>query len=144
MKEINLITDFALPRLKEQIEEGKAIYDFVEEQVVFEPVGIKPIYNREGFLFIIMEHSQEVHAFRYKSGLFQLAGEKFRSVSLWLLAIFQRSLVKTLESLKLHLTREVKELPNPATWRLHSAQTIPIEETLVPLSKRLLLQSVAE
>ncbi|MDF2158540.1 hypothetical protein [Algoriphagus sp. CAU 1675] len=144
MKEINLITDFALPKLKGQIQEGKAIYDFVEEQVIFEPVGIQPIYNREGFVFMTMDRSHEVHAFRYKSGLFQLAGEKFRSISFWLLGIFQRSLVKTLESLKLHLIREVKELPNPATWRLHSTQTFPIEETLVPLSKRLLLQTVTE
>ncbi|MDO8967456.1 hypothetical protein [Algoriphagus sp.] len=143
MKEISQITDFALPRITRQIEEGKSIYDFVEEQVEFEPVGILPIYNREGFVLMTRESSSDVHAFRYKSNMLQMAGEKFRSITFWLLGIFQKNLVNTLEKLKMQLIREVKELPNPATWRVHSPHVFPIEETLIPLSKRLLLKSVS-
>lgn len=143
MKEISQITEFALPRISRQIEEGKTIYNFVEEQVEFEPVGIVPIYNREGFVLMTRESSSDVHAFRYKSNFLQMAGEKFRSISFWLLGIFQKNLVNTLERLKMQLIREVKELPNPATWRIHSAHNVPIEETLIPLSKRLLLKSVS-
>ena len=143
MREISQITEFALPRISRQIEEGKTIYNFVEEQVEFEPIGILPIYNREGFLLITRESSPDVHAFRYKSNLLQLAGEKFRSITFWLLGIFQKNLVNTLEKLKMQLIREVKELPNPATWRVHSPHVFPIQETLIPLSKRLLLQQVS-
>ena len=142
MQEINQITSFALPKLKYQIEEGKAIYDFVEEQVEFEPVGIQPIYNREGFILMTRESQSDVHAFRYKSNFLQMAGEKFRSISIWLVGIFQKSLFNTLEKLKMQLIREVKELPNPATWRLHSPHTVPLEETLIPISKRLVLQHI--
>lgn len=143
MKEISQITDFALPRITRQIEEGKSIYNFVEEQVEFEPVGILPIYNREGFVLMTRESSADVHAFRYKSNMLQLAGEKFRSITFWLLGVFQKNLVNTLERLKMHLIYEVKELPNPATWRVHCSHVFPIEETLIPLSKRLLLKSVS-
>lgn len=143
MKEISQITDYALPRLSKQIEEGKSIYNFVEEQVEFEPVGIQPIYNREGFILMTRESNSDVHAFRYKSDLLQLAGEKFRSITFWFLGIFQKTLFNTLERLKMQLIREVKELPNPATWRLHSHHTVPIEETLVPISKRLVLQQIS-
>lgn len=143
MKEIAQITEFALPRISKQIEEGKSIYNFVEEQVEFEPVGIVPIYNREGFVLMTRESSADVHAFRYKSNILQLAGEKFRSITFWLLGIFQKNLVNTLEKLKMQLIGEVKELPNPATWRVHSPYVFPIEETLIPLSKRLLLRSVS-
>ncbi len=142
MQEINQITSFALPKLKRQIEEGKAIYDFVEEQVEFEPVGIQPIYNREGFILMTRESHSDVHAFRYKSNFLQMAGEKFRSISIWLIGVFQKSLFNTLEKLKMQLIREVKELPNPATWRLHSPHTVPLEETLIPISKRLVLQHI--
>lgn len=144
MEEIAQITEFALPKLKDQIEEGKAIYDFVEEQVEFEPVGILPIYTREGYILLTQERQNEVHAFRYKSNFLQLAGEKFRSITLWLVGIFQKSLVNTLEKMKLELIREIKELPNPATWRFHSQNCLPIEETLLPVGKRLLLRSVSE
>lgn len=143
MKEISQITEFALPRISRQIEEGKSIYNFVEDQVEFEPIGIVPIYNREGFVLLTRESSPDVHAFRYRSNILQMAGEKFRSISFWLLGIFQKNLVNTLEKLKMQLIREVKELPNPATWRIHSPYSFPIEETLVPLSKRLLLKSVS-
>ena len=143
MKEISQITEFALPRISKQIEEGKTIYNFVEEQVEFEPVGIVPIYNREGFVLMTRESRTDIHAFRYKSNILQLAGEKFRSITFWLLGIFQKNLVNTLEKLKMQLIREVKELPNPATWRIHSPHVFPIEETLIPLSKRLLLQNVS-
>lgn len=143
MKEITQITEFALPRITRQIEEGKSIYNFVEEQVEFEPVGILPIYNREGFVLMTRESSADVHAFRYKSNILQMAGEKFRSITFWLLGIFQKNLINTLEKLKMQLIREVKELPNPATWRIHSPHSFPIEETLIPLSKRLLLRNVS-
>lgn len=144
MEEIAQITAFALPKLKSQIEEGRAIYDFVEEQVQFEPVGIQPLYNREGYILLTQEKKSDIHAFRYRSNFIQLAGEKFRRISLWLIGVFQRSLVQTLERLKLQLIKEIKELPNPATWRLHSSQVFPLEETLIPVGKRLLLRSVTE
>jgi hypothetical protein len=142
MNEITQISSFALPKLKRQIEEGRAIYDFVEEQVEFEPVGIQPIYNREGFILMTQESQSDVHAFRYRSNFLQMAGEKFRSITLWLVGIFQKSLFNTVEKLKLQLIREVKELPNPATWRLHSPHVVPMDETLIPISKRLVLQQI--
>ncbi len=142
MKEISQITAYALPRIATQIEDGKSIYNFVEEQVEFEPVGIQPIYNREGFILMTQENKSNIHAFRYKSNLLQLAGEKFRSITFWFLGIFQKTLINTLERLKMQLIRDVRELPNPATWRLHSHHTVPIQETLVPISKRLVLQQI--
>ena len=144
MEEISQISAFAMPRIEHQIEEGKAIYDFVEEQVEFEPIGILPIYNREGYILLTRENRHDVHAFRYKSNFLQLAGEKFRTISLWLVGVFQKTLVQTLEKLKMQLVKEIKELPNPATWRLHSQNQFPIEETLLPVGKRLLLRSVTE
>ncbi|WP_439489941.1 hypothetical protein [Algoriphagus sp.] len=143
MKELSLITDFALPKLSAQIEEGKTIYDYVEDQMEFEPVGILPIYNQEGYILLSREKKKEIHAFRYNSSLIHFAGEKFRSISMWLIGVFQRSLVNTLEKIKMDLVKEIKELPNPATWRIHSQQEFPIEETLVPISKRLLLRTVS-
>lgn len=143
MKELSMITEFALPKIVSQIEEGKTIYDYVEDQLEFEPVGIIPIYNQEGYILMSRDKKKEVYAYRYKSSLLHFAGEKFRSISLLLVGVFQRSLGNTLEMIKMDLIREIKELPNPATWRIHSQQDFPIEETLIPISKRLLIKSVS-
>jgi hypothetical protein len=144
MEEVSKITTFALEKITHQIDHGKSIYDFVEDQLEFDPVGIIPIYNREGYILLSQERSSDIHAFRYKADLIQYAGEKFRSISLWLIGVFRRSLINTLEKIKVELAREVKELPNPATWRLHSKHAFPIEETLLPISKRLLLKTVTD
>lgn len=143
MQEIANITEYALPLFSQQIHKGKEIYQHVESQVKFEPVGIMPIYTQEGFILVSKESKADIHAFRYQSSFLQLAGEKFRSIRMWLVGIFQKSLVNTLEKIKLQLIREIKELPNPATWRLHSPHDFPMEETLLPISKRLLLQHVS-
>lgn len=143
MREIDQIADFAIPRLKNKIEEGVDIYEYIEEQVDFEPVGLLPIYKKEGFILLSRGNINEVHAFRYKSSLLQFAGDRFRSLSLWLIGVFERTITNTLEQIKRSLINEIKELPNPATWRVHSQQTFPLDETLLPISKRLLLKSIS-
>ena len=144
MEEVNKITEFALSKFAFQIEQGKSIYDFLEDQLEFDPVGIIPIYNREGYVLLSQERSSDIHVFRYKSNLIQYAGEKLRSMSFWMIGKFRRTLVTTLEKIKLELVKEIKELPNPATFRLHSKQAFPIEETLLPIGKRLLLKIVTD
>ncbi len=143
MEEIAKINEYALDKFKSQIEEGMAIYDFVEELIEFEPVGIIPIYNREGFILLSQDHTSDIHAFRYKTNLLQYAGEKFRSIAVWMVGLFRKTISNTLEHIKLELVKEIKELPNPATWRLHSKQGFPVEETLIPIGKRLLLKNVS-
>ena len=115
MEEVNKITEFALSEFAFQIEQGKSIYDFVEDQLEFDPVGIIPIYNREGYVLLSQERSSDIHVFRYKSNLIQYAGEKLRSMSFWMIGKFRRTLVTTLEKIKLELVKEIKELTNPAT-----------------------------
>ena len=142
MEEITQITAFALPKLNKRIEEGRSILDYVESNVTFEPVGIQPVYTEEGYLMITQESDENIHAFRYKSNLVHLAGEKFKNISIWMIGVFRKSLTLTLEKIKLQLIRDFKDLPNPATWRLHSRQNFPIQETILPIGQRLLLPHV--
>lgn len=142
MNELSLITEYALSQMNGQIKAGKEIYDLVELQLEFEPVGIVPIYKREGYVLFSRESKNDILAYRYKADLLQYAGEKFRMIKMWLVNVFQQSLVNTLEKIKMELVKEIKELPNPATWRIHSKQDFPLEETIIPISKRLLIKTV--
>jgi hypothetical protein len=144
MEEINQITAFALPKLDKRIEEGRRIVDYVESNLIFEPAGIQPIYTKEGYLMITQEKVETIYTFRYKSNLLQLAGEKFKNITIWLIGVFRKSLSLTLEKLKLQLIRERRDLPNPAVWRLHSQQSFPLQETLLPVGQRLLLPFVED
>jgi hypothetical protein len=139
MEEINQITAFALPKLDKRIEEGRRIVDYVESNLIFEPIGIQPLYNKEGYLMVTQENVDDIYAFRYKSNLLQLAGEKFKNITIWLIGVFRKSFSNSLEKLKLQLIKDCQDLPNPATWRLHCQQNFPLQETLLPVGQRLLL-----
>jgi hypothetical protein len=54
----------------------------------------------------------------------------------------KRSILNTYEQIKLDLIKTNKELPNPATYSICSLQQIPLEESFVPISKRMLLKMV--
>jgi len=143
MKELESIVEFAIPQLWKQIEEGKSIYDFIEQNLEIEPIGIRPIYQREGYAFLSYDKTNDIYIYRYKVSLFENSMDTFRGILLDFVKKVSRSLVNTVEKIKLDLSKHYRELPNPATWRIHSRHQVPLQESLVPISKRLLLQHVS-
>lgn len=142
MKELNDIVEFALPRIKTHIEEGKCIYDFIESNLEIAPVGITPIYQREGYAMLTFDASKEVYVYRYTIKLFQNSVDKFRGIALQFVKTVRQSLVNTLQRIKMDLITSFSDLPNPPAWRIHSSKNIPMEESFVPVSKHLLLKTV--
>lgn len=143
MKHLEEIIQYALPKMKKAIEEGRGIYDFLENEMLIEPIGISPIYQKEGYCFLSLEKSMDIYVYQYKINWFQDSVESFKGVMMKFVQRVRRSLVQTLEQLKMELIKTNKELPNPATYRIHSMQTIPVDESFLPISKRLLLKTVA-
>jgi hypothetical protein len=142
MQELHNIVEFALPKFKKHIEEGKSIYEFIESNLEIAPVGITPIYQREGYAMLTFDSSKEVYVYRYTINLFQNSADKFRGIALQFVKTVRQSLVNTFQRIKLDLISSFADLPNPPAWRIHSSQHIPLEESFVPVSKRLLLKTV--
>lgn len=142
MKQLEEIVAYALPQLKKAIEEGKSIYDFLEEEMSIEPVGISPIYQKEGYAFLSFKDCKDVYVYRYRINLFQNSLDTFKGIMMQLVQKVKISLTQTFEQVKLDLIRAYKELPNPAAYRIHSAHQIPIQESFLPISKRLLLKTI--
>ncbi|GGZ26832.1 hypothetical protein GCM10007049_19450 [Echinicola pacifica] len=143
MKELDDIIAFSLPELKRYIEEGKGIYDFIEEHIQVEPVGLSPLYQREGYVFISCEKSSDIHVYNYQIKLFENSTEHYRGIAFSYLRKEKKSLAHSYEQIKLDLVRSHRELPNPAAWRVHSNNMVPLEESLLPVSKRMLLRMIA-
>ncbi|SHN13568.1 hypothetical protein SAMN04488057_107205 [Cyclobacterium lianum] len=142
MKELGDIVSFSLPRIRKQIEEGKSIYDFIESHLDIEPIGLSPLYQKEGYALLAYAHSREVFIYRYQINLFQNSLDRFRGIALKFVAAVRRSLVQTYDKIKMDLIRKFRDLPNPSTWKIETSQHVPLEESLVPVSKRLLLRHV--
>ncbi|MCH7409267.1 hypothetical protein MM239_07675 [Belliella sp. DSM 111904] len=142
MQQLEEIVQYALPKFKDRIEEGKRIYDFLEGEMSIEPVGICPIYQKEGYMMLSQEKTKDILIYRYQVNLFQNSVDRYKGIMLQFIKNVRLSLVNTFEQIKMNLVKEYKELPNPATYRIHSKFHVPIQESLIPISKRLLLKSV--
>jgi hypothetical protein len=142
MKQLEDIVAFSLPQLKNQIEEGRDIYDFLEREMKIEPIGISPLYQKEGYVFLSFEKTKEVFVYQYRVNLFQNSIDTFKGIMMQLVQKVRRSILITYDQIKLDLIKTNKELPNPATYSICSRQHIPLEESFVPISKRLLLKVV--
>ena len=69
MKEIESIMDFALPQLKGSMDKCSSIYEFVESKCELSPVGVVPLYAREGYMFITQPPENETQS---QGGLLEL------------------------------------------------------------------------
>ncbi len=140
MQVIEDIINFSLPHFKNGLDEGSEIYENIAHQIVIEPVGISPLFTNEGYLFLCAFHCKEIHIYRYKVTVFNRAEESYRAISTEYLELAEKSLVNTYENIKKQLITRYKALPNPATFLAYSKLVYPLKETLLPITKRLLVQ----
>jgi hypothetical protein len=140
MKEISDSVEFALLNFRELLEEGREIYEWVEDKIEIVPIGLSPLYEQEGYLFISEAKKKDTEVYRYEVALFEGPDENYRGVHTRFIDTFHRSVSTTYENIKLLLIRRFPELPNPATFLVHAKEIFPRSETLIPVAKRLLIK----
>lgn len=136
MQEVIQVVEYAIPLLKTSLEEGKSIYEVIDEQIEIESVGVMPLHREEGYLLLRAGNSKEVKVLEYRVTLFEGSGERFRGLQTKVVGSFGVSLVNTMETIKLELIRNRSKLPNPATFAVVSRYHFPVQESLVPVAKR--------
>jgi len=142
MSEIEDILEFSISNMKGLLDEGKDVYEYVEENVEIVPVGLSPLYANEGYIFISEKAVGEMKIFRYLITVFENADEKFRGVHTNFLESVTKNVNSTYENIKLNLIKKYNELPNPATYLVNSKIYLPFDETLFPVAKRLLVKHI--
>lgn len=143
LEELEAIVAFSMPRFTKMIEEGKEIYEFVEEQMEFEPVGIIPMYVDEGYLIIHHDNQREISIYRYKTSVFESAEERYRGINLQFVAKDFVDFTRSYERIKLELAKTNNELPNPATFSLVTKMAFPEQPTILPVAKRMLIRHLS-
>ena len=140
---IEEIIRWSLPLLRETIEEGRTIHNFIEEQTRLDEVGLLPGYTDEGFLMVPDLLGGVIHVVRYEMSILQNAGERFRHLKTSILSTHDlEDLESTPWSLKQRLIRE-SDLPNPATYAIISENSFPFAETILPIARRKLLRHLS-
>ena len=132
---------WALPRIEAAIEEGRTIFEFVEEHLRLEEVGVVPSYIQEGYLIVPDAEARALHILQYQMTLFTNAEERFRSLKTTRVKTVTQALVRrSPQSVKLELVEERRELPNPATYAFDTDLDLPYAATVLPVAKRKLMR----
>lgn len=143
MQEIVNIINFSIPQFENYLAEGKKIYDFIEEKLYIQPVGIVPLNSMEGYLFLRNGDSKDTRVYEYQITIFQNPEEKYRGIHTHFIASYRTSIANTFESIKSDMLRYHKKLPNPAAYAIETEMRFPMEETFLPLAKRSFLKYVS-
>ncbi|MBL0050303.1 MAG: hypothetical protein IPP29_01655 [Bacteroidetes bacterium] len=144
MSEIEQIVNFSIPQFEKYMFEGRKIYDFVEHKLIISPVGLTPIRVNEGYLFLRNGGEKATHIYNYQITLFERHDERYRGIHTHYVCSYEVSITNTFEQLKIELLNSHKQLPNPATFAIESSLALPMESTLLPIAKRILIRHLQE
>lgn len=137
------ILDMALKLFEKGIEAGQAVYEAIEKNLKFDAIGIVPLEKREGYLLLTTQAYAEVLVYRYSQSIYTIEEQNYRNLVTQFVMSYQRSLVQSLEQIKLQLIQKFNELPNPATYAAVYSHWLPVQATLLPIAKRQLMRQLA-
>jgi hypothetical protein len=144
MSQLESIIEFAIPQIKDSLQEGTVIYEYVESQCEISPVGVTPLYANEGYLFVTQPPEKETKVYRYQVSIFEDSKEQLRSLNTQFVENVNKDPLYTYERIKLDLIKRYKDLPNPAAFLLLSKMKFPFSETLMPVAKRLFVKHISQ
>lgn len=143
LSKVEDLIEWALPYIDAKIEEGKTIYEFVNDEIKVEEVGIIPNYIDEGYLFVPDNEDEKLILYRYEMSIFHSSNDKYRSLKTRFLdALDQGRAHLSPNSIKLDLIEKNRELPNPATYSFYTDLVLPFNETVFPVVKRKLMRQL--
>ncbi len=140
MAELESVIEFALPQIRDSVEEGTIIYDYVESKCEIAPVGVTPLYANEGYLFVTQPPETETNVFRYQVSIYEDSKEQLRSLNTVFVESVDKHSFYPYEQVKLDLIKKYRDMPNPAAYLLLSRMRFPFAETLMPVAKRLFIK----
>ncbi|MEX2601726.1 MAG: hypothetical protein WD355_08765 [Balneolaceae bacterium] len=144
LSHVEELVEWALPHMENVVHDGTVIHDFVEEELMVEHVGIVPNYRDEGYFFVPDRSSKKLKLFQFEVSIFKSAEDRYRSLKTdFLKSIEIGSAALSPNSIKLELIREQKKMPNPATYYVETRLDFPFRETIFPVTKRKLMQTIS-
>ena len=143
MKELEDIIHYSASKIKNTIQTGAEIYEFVEARLNIQPVGIIPLDVNEGYLFIHDGRYSSVVVYQYRLTIFEKHDEKYRGIRTDYIHQWQRTVSNSPQNIKSELIRNRKELPNPAVYNIETELVYPLEETLLPIAKRTFVKYIS-
>ena len=144
MQELENITEFSVQRMKNTIEAGAEIYELIESHTQIEPIGILPLYKNEGYILLAQANASSINAYSYTITLFEDKNARYKGVRMEYIDTWKKNIVNTYPQVKKDIIKTIRALPNPAVFSIETQLQLPIEETLLPIAKRMLVKQIGK
>jgi hypothetical protein len=141
-REIDEIISFAIPEIMGKVSLGKELFEEVEDKINIFPVGIQPLNTDEGYLILSDYIKRMVNVYYYNITIFESAVAKLRGIQTRLVDQFDLTISNTYENIRYQITKEIKDIPTPATYALEFKKSFPLTETMLPIAKRVFVRYV--
>ncbi|MFZ5554719.1 MAG: hypothetical protein ACOZCO_16510 [Bacteroidota bacterium] len=140
LQEVEMIIDYSVGNMEQNLREVENLHRKIRYDIRVFPVGIIPVYLKEGYFFLL--NADEIKVYDYS---FQSVYNSARSFSIQASHIgdYRFSFSTTLENIKTEVTRLHEKYTVPATFVFESRLKLPVEETFLPIAQEMLLEILA-
>ena len=136
------ILDFALDSFSRHIKIGNEIVEQIISKIQLDPVGIIPLYKKEGYLLISFSRNKTICIYKFRVSPIQGLDEE-QQIKFKLVGKESVALTTTYKQIKNKILQSNKDYPNPATYGMYCEEKLPINAALLPIAKRLLKHQLA-
>ncbi|MEM7162524.1 MAG: hypothetical protein AAF487_08815 [Bacteroidota bacterium] len=143
MSEIDDLVEYSIPLIEDAVREGRELYEIIEDAMEFGAVGVLPLYNKEGYLFLSNDDSKLISIYKFAVSSLKDVNSKYHSITTTFIQRARQSVANSIDNMKTELTKQFNELPNPAAYVVNCQLSVPEEETFLPIAKRMLMRQVA-
>jgi len=138
-QQLDILVDFSLVEFRKKISLGKFIFDEVKKCIDILEIGVIHFNNDCGF-FIIHDDTIDVYEYEMSEILNIKSSKALRTK---LVRSYPKGYYLSYESIRLDLI-EGSTVINPSIFLVDSPIKYPIEETLLPITKRLLVKKLSQ
>ena len=142
MQELESIINYSVAKMRKAIDSGTEIYEFVEEKLNIEPIGLVPLDHQEGYFFLCDGGESKTRVYQYRLSIFEKHDARYRAMKTDFIDEWERNFVNNHQNIKAELIRNRSFLPNPAVYAVETKLSLPLEETLLPIVKRTLVRYI--
>ena len=88
------------------------------------------------------QEAPEVRIYAYNITMFEHRDARYRGIKMEYVDSREKSLTNTYGQIKVDMIRMFRALPNPAVYKIEFPMSVPFDETLLPIAKRLLVRYI--
>lgn len=144
---IEEIINFSIPKIEQEIQHGKEVFEEVEKKLKYTTVGLVPLHKDVGFFFVQNYPTSDFLVYKYEVSSFYTQSQDnktaYKKLQTEYIATYTLNLSKSLTSIKQEVLKQSPTPFSPAVYSFFPNQAASMEYTILPIVKRVLMKLVA-